>query len=138
MGVKPGNVIVLIFQPGGIPDGGVGSSERSPLRSPPVDLIFALVLLSVAVAPLALLSGWLAGRGSRPLGALVNSSGSEAWWRSTMPWPRGVQEEDDVTWSFRGSQQPTSSWSATTPTTLDEADEVRIEPTHLRPRVRRR
>jgi hypothetical protein len=102
-----------------------------------VDLILALVLLSLAVAPLALLSGWLAGRGSRPLGALVNVGGSEGWWRSTMPWPRGVQEEDDLTWTFRESPQPAEPSRRTT-AEVDEADELRIEPTHLQPRIRRR
>jgi len=92
-----------------------------------VDLLAALVLISVAAAPLALLSGWLAGRGSRQLGSLVNGGDSETWWRSTMPWPRGVQEEDDLTWSFRDTQP-----------TPDQADEVKVEPILLRPRVRRR
>jgi hypothetical protein len=102
-----------------------------------VDLILALALLSLAVAPVALLSGWLAGRGSRPLGALVNAGGSEGWWRLTMPWPRGVQEEDDLTWTFRESQQPAAP-SRPTSTEVGEADELRVEPIHLQPRIRRR
>lgn len=100
-----------------------------------MDLITALLVLSVAAAPLALLSGWLAGRGSRPLGSLINGGDSETWWRSTMPWPRGVQEEDDFTWTFRDTQQTTNPSSRSRP---DEADEVRVEPIHLRPQVRRR
>jgi hypothetical protein len=100
-----------------------------------MNLILALVLLSLAATPLALLLGWLDRRGTRQLGSLVNGRDSEGWWRATMPWPRGVQEEDEVTWSFRGSQQPTG---ATRPSGPDEVDEVRIEPTHLRPQVRRR
>ena len=100
-----------------------------------MDLITALLLLSVAAAPLALLSGWLAGRGSRPLGSLVNAGDSETWWRSTMPWPRGVQEEDDLPWSFRDAQPTVSPPSRMRP---DEPDEIRVEPIHLRPQVRRR
>ena len=101
-----------------------------------MNLILALVLLSLAATPLALLLGWLDRRGSRQLGSLVNGTDSEGWWRATMPWPRGVQEDDEVTWSFRGSQQPTGR--TTRSPGPDEVDEVRIEPTHLRPRVRRR
>jgi hypothetical protein len=100
-----------------------------------MNLILALVLLSLAATPLALLLGWLDRRGSR-LGSLVNGRDSEGWWRAEMPWPRGVQEEDEVTWSFRGSQQPTGARTRTL--SPDDVDEVRIEPTHLRPQVRRR
>jgi hypothetical protein len=100
-----------------------------------VDLITALLLLSVAAAPLALLSGWLAGRGSRPLGSLVNAGDSDTWWRSTMPWPRGVQEEDDLTWSFRDTPPAATQSLRSRP---HEADEIRVDPIHLRPQVRRR
>lgn len=102
-----------------------------------MDLITAFVLLGMAAAPLAVLSGWLAGRGSRPLGSLVNGGDSETWWRSTMPWPRGVQEEDDLTWSFRDTQPPPSRPSPSRPV-ADEPDEIRVDPVHLRPQVRRR
>lgn len=100
-----------------------------------MDLIFALVLLGLAATPLALLSGWLAARGSRPLGSLVNGGDSETWWRSTMPWPVGVQEEDGLTWSFPDSRQPVGRAPRSRP---DVVDEIRIEPTLLRSRVRRR
>lgn len=102
-----------------------------------MDLMLTIALLSLAAAPLALLSGWLDRRESRPLGAIVNGRDSEGWWRATMPWPRGVQEDDDLRWTFRDSQQAEASessrWSGP-----DEPDEVRIEPMHLRPQVRRR
>lgn len=100
-----------------------------------MNVIYALVLLSLAAMPLALLLGWLDCRGSRALATLVNGRDSEGWWRATMPWPTGVQEEDEVTWSFRVSQEPAGTRAAARP---EEADEVRIEPTHLRPQVRRR
>ena len=102
-----------------------------------MDLMLALVLLGLAAAPLALLSGWLDRRGSRPLGALVNGPDSESWWRATMPWPQGVQEEDELTWSFRGRQPPAEAPSTRWPGP-DEPDELRILPIHLRPQVRRR
>ena len=101
-----------------------------------MDLLLALVLLGLGAAPLALLSGWLSGRGLRPLGSIINGGDNATWWRSTMPWPTGVQEEDEVTWSFRRSQEPTGRTGMSA--RPDEADEVRIDPTHLRPRVRRR
>jgi hypothetical protein len=102
-----------------------------------VDLILALALLGLAVAPLALLSGWLAGRGSRPLGALVNTGGSEGWWRSTMPWPRGVQEDDELTWTVGTAPKATPS-PRRAPVDPGVADELNVEPTHLRPLIRRR
>jgi hypothetical protein len=102
-----------------------------------MNLILALIVLSLAAAPLALLLGWLDRRGSRQLGSLVNAGGNEGWWRTTMPWPRGVQEEDEVTWSFRGSQEPTGT-TLSGSDEVDEVDEVRIAPTQLRPQVRRR
>lgn len=101
-----------------------------------MNVISALVLLGLAAMPLALLLGWLDRRGSRQLATLVNGRDSEGWWRATMPWPTGVQEEDEVTWSFRSSQEPGGRTRAAV--RPDEADEVRIEPTHLRPQVRRR
>jgi hypothetical protein len=100
-----------------------------------MNLILALVLLSLAATPLALLLGWLDRRGSRELESLVNGRDSEGWWRATMPWPRGVQEEDEVTWSFR-ERQPAGR--TTRSPARAEVDEVRIEPIHLRPQVRRR
>jgi hypothetical protein len=99
-----------------------------------MNLILAIVLLSLAATPLAILLGWLDRRGSRQLGSLVNGRDSEGWWRATMPWPRGVQEEDEVTWSFGGSQPAGTTKSLA----REEADEVRVEPIHLRPQVRRR
>lgn len=100
-----------------------------------MDLIFALVLLGLAATPLALLSGWLAARGSRPLGSLINSGDNETWWRSTMPWPVGVQEEDGLTWTFPDSRKTTDRVSRSK---ADVVDEIRIDPTLVRPLVRRR
>ena len=64
-----------------------------------VEVIVIVVGIGLAFAPVAALSGWLAGPGQRPLGALMH--GRDTWWRSTMPWPQGVQEEDGVHWHVR-------------------------------------
>jgi hypothetical protein len=103
-----------------------------------MDLMLTLILLGLAAAPLALLSGWLDRRGSRPLGALVNGRDSETWWRTTMPWPQGVQEDDELTWSFRGRQPPPPESRSTWWPGPDEPDEIRIQPIQLRAQVRRR
>jgi len=102
-----------------------------------MDVMLTIVLLSIAAAPLALLSGWFDRRGSQPLGALVNGRDSDGWWRATMPWPEGVQEDDDMTWNFRDNRQPAPS-SSRTWRGPDEGGELRVEPRHLRPQVRRR
>jgi hypothetical protein len=102
-----------------------------------MNLILAIVLLSLAATPLAILLGWLDRRGSRQLGSLVNGRDSEGWWRATMPWPQGVQEEDELAWSFRGSQQPGDAPSTRWPGP-DEPDEMWIRPIQIRGQVRRR
>ena len=48
-----------------------------------VEVIVIVVGIGLAFAPVAALSGWLAGPGQRPLGALMH--GRDTWWRSTMP-----------------------------------------------------
>ena len=60
--------------------------------------IISVILLALVAAPLAVLSGWFVDRGYGRLGSLVNHGDSRAWWQATMPWPRGVQEEDEVRW----------------------------------------
>jgi hypothetical protein len=35
------------------------------------------------------------------VGTLVRVGGSsDDWWRETLPWPPGVQEDDEVHWNF--------------------------------------
>ena len=63
-----------------------------------MDIGTTVVLLGVAAAPLALLGGWIASRDrsvAPPVGATA-----DAWWREAMPWPHGVQEDDDVHFNF--------------------------------------
>jgi hypothetical protein len=66
-----------------------------------MDILSVIVVLCIAAAPLALLSRWFVDRGYRGLGSLVNPGDSSNWWRATMPWPQGVQEEDGVAWHIR-------------------------------------
>ena len=71
-----------------------------------MNLISALLLLGVAAAPLAVLGAWLAGRRDPRQGSLVQVGGSDGWWRQTMPWPHGVQEDDEVHWNFGSREEP--------------------------------
>ena len=94
-----------------------------------MDLGTAIVLLGLAAAPVAVLGGWLAGRDrmvATPLGTT-----SESWWRDAMPWPHGVQEDDDVHWNFGADD-------AVQPRSTDDvggsAPTVRLRPTIRRSR----
>jgi hypothetical protein len=64
-----------------------------------LDIVSVIAWLSIAAIPLAVLPGWLAGAGNRPLAALI--MGRDGWRRSETAWPHGVQEDDEVTWQFR-------------------------------------
>jgi hypothetical protein len=91
-----------------------------------MNLLFALLLLAAAAAPLAVLGAWFAARGNPRTGSLVHVGGSEGWWRQALPWPRGVQEDDEVHWNFGPPQQP------------DEApDPMTVDPVPVRVGVRR-
>jgi hypothetical protein len=69
-----------------------------------MEMISVIAWVSLAALPLAVLSGWLAGSGNRPLTALV--LGRDGWRRAETAWPHGVQEDDDVTWKFgQGGQE---------------------------------
>ena len=78
-----------------------------------MDVISAIVLLSLVAAPLALLAGWFVDGGHTGLGSLVSRGGSDAWWRATMPWPQGVQEEDGVRWHVQDQGSMAVDASAT-------------------------
>jgi len=71
-----------------------------------MELIPTIVVLAFAAAPIALVGGWLAGRGHGRLGALVSGSSGSGWWQATMPWPQGVQEDDDFKWNFGDRDKP--------------------------------
>ena len=65
-----------------------------------MDLIAGFVLVALAL-PVAVLAGWYLADGHGGFASLVDRGGSAGWWRATMPWPQGVQEEDGVTWHLR-------------------------------------
>ena len=71
-----------------------------------MELILTILLLAFAAAPIALVGGWLAGRGHGRLGALVSGPSGSGWWQTTMPWPHGVQEDDDFKWNFGDRDKP--------------------------------
>jgi hypothetical protein len=92
-----------------------------------VDIGTTVVLLGVAAAPLALLGGWMVSRDrsvAPPVGATADS-----WWREAMPWPHGVQEDDDVHFNFGDDGGPNR------PQAGDDAGPVVTA--RLRPTVRR-
>ena len=92
-----------------------------------MEIILTVLLLGFAAAPIALVGGWLAGRGHGRLGALVSGGGGEGWWQSTMPWPHGVQEDDDFKWNFGDRTDPIAG---------PADDEVELTRTRLHPRTR--
>jgi hypothetical protein len=89
-----------------------------------MNLISVLLLLALAAAPLAILGGWLVARRDPRSGSLVRVGGSEGWWRDAMPWPHGVQEEDEVHWNFGPPN--------------NAEDDLTVEPVRLSPDLRRR
>ena len=75
-----------------------------------MDMLAAIAVLCVLAAPLGLLARWFVDRGHNGLGVLVSRGGSDAWWQTTMPWPRGVQEEDGVRWQVRDPDVTTDAF----------------------------
>jgi hypothetical protein len=92
-----------------------------------MNLISALLLLAAAAAPLALLGAWLAARRDPRVGSLVHVGGTDGWWRQAMPWPHGVQEEDDVHWNFGPPEGSAGG----------RPDALSVEPVRVRAGVRR-
>jgi hypothetical protein len=41
----------------------------------------------------------------------LGEQGHEDFWRKVLPWPRGVQEEDEFVWYVRPAEQPAASRS---------------------------
>ena len=103
-----------------------------------MEIISTILLLGFAAAPIALIGGWLAGRGHGRLGALVTGPANDGWWRTAMPWPQGVQEDDDFKWNFGDRDQPIAESPGLAPT-VGEARAVAEPPrTPQRPRGRSR
>jgi hypothetical protein len=91
-----------------------------------MNLISALLLIAAAAAPLAVLGAWLAARRDARAGTLIQVGGTDGWWRQAMPWPHGVQEDDEVHWNFGPPDQP-----------ADRPDALSVDPVRVRAAVRR-
>jgi hypothetical protein len=92
-----------------------------------MNLISALLLLAAAAAPLAVLGAWLAARRDPGTSSLIQVGGTDGWWREAMPWPHGVQEDDDVHWNFGPPEQPDDG----------RLDALLVDPVRLRTGMRR-
>jgi hypothetical protein len=92
-----------------------------------MNLISALLLLALAAAPLAILGGWVAARRESRVGSLVQIGGTDGWWRAAMPWPPGVQEDDEVHWNFGPPERSDP-----------HPDALTVDPVRLTPGLRRR
>jgi hypothetical protein len=98
------------------------------------DLVSAILILAGAAAPLAILLAWLATRGLPGLGLLVSSGQANVWWRRTMPWPQGIQEDDDVHWHFDAGNGSDDGSTIEEPTDGEHAT-LRVDPSRVRPNV---
>jgi hypothetical protein len=99
-----------------------------------MDTISAIVMLAVLAAPLALLAGWFVRGGYEGLGSFVDRGDRDAWWRATMPWPHGMQEEDGVGWHVPTHEHATES-AAVRARRGAPADAWTIAPVRPTPRV---
>jgi len=53
--------------------------------------------------------GWLTGRlarGNGPPGLPLGSESRETFWRRTLPWPTGVQEDTEIAWHVPRDDPP--------------------------------
>jgi hypothetical protein len=100
-----------------------------------MNILIAIVALCLVAAPLALVARWFVDRGYGGLGALVNPGGSDGWWRTTMPWPQGVQEEDGVQWHIRDADVAIAAAPAGDVTLEQVGDDYAIAPTHPKTRI---
>ena len=61
------------------------------------DLVTIVVVLG-GVSIFTGLAAWLVRAGYGQLGGLAHGKDDAAWWRSSLPWPDGVQEDDEIAW----------------------------------------
>jgi hypothetical protein len=100
-----------------------------------MDAISAVVFLAAVAAPIAVVSGWFVRTGFEGFGSVVNRGDKDTWWRSSMPWPHGVQEADGPRWqlgSLDRSQDPSADGPAANETTDDA---LRVAPVRALGRV---
>jgi hypothetical protein len=98
-----------------------------------MDPLAAVALLVAVAAPIAVVSGWFVQGGFGGLGSFVGRGDRDAWWRSSMPWPQGVQEEDGPRWRLGGDEASDSHGSADGDAGGDDALDVR--PVRAHPRL---
>jgi hypothetical protein len=111
----------------GIPLTGTGVGRQA------MELIAAIVPLAVVAAPLALLGAWLAASTHYGAASVVPRSG-EGWWRVTLPWPRGVQEENDPGWNLHQAPPAEADSSDASSGPIRSDHDVHV--TRLNPRIR--
>ena len=101
-----------------------------------MDAISSIVLVSLAAVPVAVLAAWFAGPRHSGLGSFVNRGDSDSWWRATMPWPQGVQEQDGVRWRIQEPDLAVVESSGGGPDGSEaRADAFEVAPAHTRARV---
>ena len=66
-----------------------------------MDAVLSLAMLLVAAAPVGIAAAWFARRGPDVMAAAF-APGAVA----NPGWPRGIQEEDDVAWSWEPPADP--------------------------------
>jgi hypothetical protein len=103
-----------------------------------MELIPTILLLGVAATPIALVGGWLAGRGHGRLGPLVSGPSGTGWWQATMPWPHGVQEDDDFKWNFGDRDEPIAGSPGPASTAVEATGVAEPPRTPQQPRPRSR
>lgn len=102
-----------------------------------MEMISAIILISLAAVPLAVLAGWFVSPRHGELGSVVHGCDSDSWWRATMPWPHGVQEEDGVRWHLRDQEPAVVDPSAGgSPTGEVMAADFEIAPVRPQTRIR--
>jgi hypothetical protein len=70
-----------------------------------------LVVIVVGLTAFALLAAKFVGVDPTSLWPL-GEQGREDFWRKMLPWPRGVQEDDEIAWHVPPTGPPTTALSA--------------------------
>jgi hypothetical protein len=60
--------------------------------------VATIVVVLAGFGGFAMLAAWFVRVGYGQFGAFAQGRDDASWWRSNLPWPRGVQEDDDIAW----------------------------------------
>jgi hypothetical protein len=71
-----------------------------------MDAVLMLVAGFVTAAVLGAMAGRLA-RGDGPRGLPIGDETREGFWRRSLPWPTGVQEDSEIAWHVPPAPQAT-------------------------------